>query len=51
MPTFNQLVKNGRTKSVYKSKAPVLQKGVNTLKNKATDISSPQIDGCAVGTL
>ena len=45
MPTFNQLVKNGRTKSVYKSKAPVLQKGVNTLKNKATDISSPQKRG------
>jgi small subunit ribosomal protein S12 len=45
MPTFNQLVKNGRAKSVYKSKAPVLQKGVNTLKNKATDISSPQKRG------
>jgi small subunit ribosomal protein S12 len=45
MPTFNQLVKNGRAKSVYKSKAPVLHKGVNTLKNKATDISSPQKRG------
>ena len=45
MPTFNQLVKNGRVKSVYKSKAPVLQQGFNTLKNKATDQSSPQKRG------
>ena len=45
MPTFNQLVKNGRTKSVYKSKSPVLQKGVNTLKNQSTDVSSPQKRG------
>ena len=45
MPTFNQLVKNGRSKSVYKSKAPVLQQGFNTLKNKATDQSSPQKRG------
>lgn len=28
MPTFNQLVRNGRSKRVYKSKAPVLQKGL-----------------------
>ena len=45
MPTFTQLVKNGRVKSVYKSKAPVLQQGFNTLKNKATDQSSPQKRG------
>ena len=45
MPTFNQLVKNGRSKSVYKSKAPVLQQGFNTLKNKSTDLSSPQKRG------
>ena len=45
MPTFNQLVKNGRSKSVYKSKSPVLQQGFNTLKNKATDLSSPQKRG------
>lgn len=45
MPTFNQLVKNGRFKAVYKSKAPVLQQGFNTLKNKATDLSSPQKRG------
>ena len=45
MPTSNQLVKNGRSKSVYKSKAPVLQQGFNTLKNKSTDLSSPQKRG------
>ena len=45
MPTFNQLVKNGRSKSVYKSKAPVLQQGFSTLKNKSTDLSSPQKRG------
>ena len=45
MPTFNQLVKNGRSKSVYKSKAPVPQQGFNTLKNKSTDLSSPQKRG------
>ena len=45
MPTFNQLVKNGRAKPVYKSKSPVLQKGVNTLKNQPTDTASPQKRG------
>jgi small subunit ribosomal protein S12 len=45
MPTFNQLVKNGRTKSVYKSKAPVLQKGFNSLENTPIDQSSPQKRG------
>ena len=45
MPTFNQLVKNGRSKSVYKSKSPVLQKGFNSLNNRPTDLSSPQKRG------
>ena len=45
MPTFNQLVKNGRTKSEYKSKAPVLQRGFNSIKNKPTDVSAPQKRG------
>ena len=45
MPTFNQLVKNGRSKSVYKSKAPVLQQGINTLKNTTVDQSAPQKRG------
>ena len=45
MPTFNQLVKQGRSKSVYKSKAPVLQKGFNALNNVAIDQSAPQKRG------
>ena len=45
MPTFNQLVKNGRSNKVYKSKTPVLQRGFNTLKNEATDKTSPQKRG------
>ena len=48
MPTFNQLVKSGRSKSTYKSKTPVLQRGFNTLPNRPTDQSSPQKRGvCA----
>ena len=45
MPTFNQLVKHGRSAKVYKSKAPVLQKGFNSLTNKQTDLSTPQKRG------
>ena len=45
MPTFNQLVKQGRSDKAYKSKAPVLQKGLNTLKNRQTDLSAPQKRG------
>ena len=45
MPTFNQLVKNGRQDKSYKSKSPVLQRGFNTLKNKSTDLSAPQKRG------
>ena len=45
MPTFNQLVKNGRSKLDYKSKAPVLQKGFNSLTKTATDQSAPQKRG------
>ena len=49
MPTFNQLVKNGRQQATYKSKAPALQKGLDTLKNRATDLASPQKSGvCTV---
>ena len=33
MPTFNQLVRQGRQDKIYKSKAPVLQKGFNSLNN------------------
>ena len=45
MPTFNQLVRQGRTDKVYKSKAAALQKGFNTIKNEATDLPSPQKRG------
>ena len=45
MPTFNQLVKQGRQDKTYKSKSPVLQQGFNTLKNHPTDQSSPQKRG------
>ena len=45
MPTFNQLVKNGRGTKTYKSKAPVLQRSVNSLKNTTVDQSAPQKRG------
>ena len=45
MPTFNQLVRQGRSDKVYKSKTPVLQTGFNTLKNKAIDQNAPQKRG------
>ena len=45
MPTFNQLVRHGREQSVYKSKSPALQTGINTLKKEATNVPSPQKRG------
>ena len=45
MPTFNQLVKQGRQQKTYKSKALALQHGFNTLQNRSTDKSSPQKRG------
>ena len=45
MPTINQLVRKGRETSSYKSASPAMQKGLNTLKNKETDLSSPQKRG------
>lgn len=45
MPTFNQLVKQGRSNKTYKSKAPVLQQGYNTLKKQMVDQSAPQKRG------
>ncbi|GHV11405.1 30S ribosomal protein S12 [Clostridia bacterium] len=46
MPTFNQLVRHGREKSTYKSKAPVLQKSINFKKNnRMIDLASPQKRG------
>ena len=45
MPTFNQLVKQGRTDKIYKSKAPALQQGFNSLKKVPTEQSAPQKRG------
>ena len=45
MPTFNQLVKQGRHDKRCKSKSPALQKGMNTLRKQEIDQSSPQKRG------
>ena len=45
MPTFNQLVRKGRDKVTYKSTSPAMQHGLNTLKNRETDLPSPQKRG------
>ncbi len=45
MPTFNQLVRNGRKMSTSKSTAPALQKGFNAQKKTAIDQSCPQKRG------
>lgn len=45
MPTFNQLVRKGRSVIKKKSAAPALQKGYNSLLKKTTDISAPQKRG------
>lgn len=39
MPTINQLVRKKRKKASKKSKAPALQKGFNTIKNKSAKAS------------
>lgn len=45
LPTFNQLVRKGRATVEKKSTAPALQKGMNTIKKRPTDQSSPQKRG------
>ena len=45
MPTINQLVKQGRKDKTYKSKSPVLQQGLNTLKKTPVDQHAPQKRG------
>jgi len=45
MLTFNQLVKQGRSDKVRKSKSPVLQRSLNTIKDKETTQSAPQKRG------
>ena len=48
MPTFNQLVKSGRQSKTYKSASPALQFSMNTIRNKQTDLDSPQKRGVCV---
>lgn len=49
MPTFNQMVRKGRETVTYKSSAPALQRGWNSLKKKPVLASSPQKRGvCTV---
>ncbi len=49
MPTFNQLVKQGRHDKTYKSHSPALHVNMNTLKKRETEIVSPQKRGvCTV---
>lgn len=45
MPTISQLVRKGRKEVTYKSTAPALQKGFNSLKRRSTNESSPQKRG------
>ncbi|MCH5184395.1 MAG: 30S ribosomal protein S12 [Oscillospiraceae bacterium] len=45
MPTFNQLVRQGRHDKVWKSKAPALQKGTNSIKKVTTNQAAPQKRG------
>ena len=45
MPTFNQLVKNGRKQVTYKSTAPALQVSYNSKKKEYNDHSAPQKRG------
>ncbi len=45
MPTFNQLVRNGRQTLEKKPKAPALSKGLNSKKNIQTIQNSPQKRG------
>lgn len=49
MPTFNQLVRNGRQDKAYKAAAPALLRSVNTIKKKTVDQNCPQKRGvCTV---
>ena len=53
MPTIQQLVRNGRSDKVRKSKSPVLGIGLNSIQKKQTDKNSPQKRGVCtrVGTM
>ena len=45
MPTINQLVREGRKRTVKKSTAPALLRGMNSLKRVPTNTRSPQKRG------
>lgn len=47
MPTINQLVKHGRTRTATKSKSPAMHRAFNSLKNKplVLDGGRPQMRG------
>lgn len=45
MPTFNQLVRSGRTSAKRKPKAPALLRNFNSKKNTITEVNSPQKRG------
>ena len=45
MPTFNQLVRKGRSTSQKKSNSPALQRGYNSLQKRPTTNPSPQKRG------
>ena len=53
MPTINQLVRQGRKKNQFKSKAPALLKRFDSLKKKETNQNSAQNRGVCtrVGTM
>ena len=53
MPTINQLVRNGRTATIEKSKAPALNKRWNSLAKKTKDQNAAQKRGVCtrVGTM
>ena len=45
MPTFNQIVRKGRSTIEKKSNSPALQHGFNSLKKRQTNQSAPQKRG------
>ena len=53
MPTINQLTRKGRSQTTRKSKSPVLNISVNTLKRKTNNLNAPQKRGVCtrVGTM
>ncbi len=48
MPTFNQLIRKGRTESKEKDSMRAMKRGYNSLKKKSTDQIAPQKRGVCV---